>query len=67
MIISSILKNNNNLNKYNLVIYNNYLKILHYLNIIDHHKIINKLRVGIFSYYLENGGRARVTSFLLNY
>lgn len=67
MIISSILKINKIIKKYHLVIYSNYLKIHHYLNIIDHHKILNKLKVGTYSIYLENGGRARVTSFLLNY
>lgn len=28
---------------------------------------MNKIRVGVFSYYLRNGGRARITSLLLNY
>ena len=30
-------------------------------------KIMNKIRIGVFSYYLRNGGRARITSLLLNY
>ena len=67
MILSSILKLNNILKKYNFVIYNNYLKINHYLSIIEHHKLLKKLKIGTYSSYLENGGRARVTSFLLNY
>jgi len=28
---------------------------------------MNKIRIGIFSYYLRNGGRARITALLLNY
>lgn len=28
---------------------------------------MNKIRVGVYSYYLRNGGRARITSLLLNY
>ena len=32
-----------------------------------HYKIINKIKIGTFTYYLENGGRARITSLLLNY
>jgi glycosyltransferase involved in cell wall biosynthesis len=28
---------------------------------------MDKIRVGVFSYYLRNGGRARITSLLLNY
>ena len=28
---------------------------------------MNKIRIGVFSYYLRNGGRARITSLLLNY
>ena len=29
--------------------------------------MINKIKIGIYSYYLSNGGRARITSLLLNY
>ncbi len=36
-------------------------------NITFSHKIINKIKIGTFTYYLENGGRSRITSFLLNY
>ena len=32
-----------------------------------HYKILNKIKIGTFTYYLENGGRARITSLLLNY
>ena len=46
----------------------NYFDLCYRLNIsfIDK-SIINKLKIGIYSYYLRNGGRARITSLLLNY
>ena len=67
IILSSILKYNNIIKNYNSIIYNKYLTIFHYFNITENHKIINKLKLGTFIYFLENGGRARVTSFLFNY
>ena len=36
-------------------------------NITFNRKIVNKIKIGIFTFYLENGGRSRITSFLLNY
>ena len=39
----------------------------HHLNLsFNNKKIINKIKIGIYSYYLRNGGRARITSLLLN-
>ena len=37
------------------------------LNLSYHYKIMNKIKISTFTYYLENGGRARITSLLLNY
>ena len=31
------------------------------------YKTIKKIKIGTFTYFLENGGRSRITSFLLNY
>jgi glycosyltransferase involved in cell wall biosynthesis len=46
----------------------NYFDLCHRLNLSFNDKtIINKLKIGIYSYYLSNGGRARITSLLLNY
>ena len=36
-------------------------------NITLNNKKINKIKIGTFTYYLENGGRSRITTFLLNY
>jgi len=46
----------------------NYFSLCHHLNLsFNSKKINNKLKIGIYSYYLSNGGRARITSLLLNY
>jgi len=46
----------------------NYFDLSHHLSLSFNNKIIiNKIKVGIYSYYLSNGGRARITSLLLNY
>ena len=37
------------------------------LNLSYQYKIKNKIKIATFTYYLENGGRARITSFLFNY
>ena len=36
------------------------------LNLFYQYKIKNKIKIATFTYYLENGGRARITSLLLN-
>ena len=36
-------------------------------NITLSYTLINKIKIGTFTYYLENGGRSRITSFLFNY
>jgi hypothetical protein len=46
----------------------NYFDLCRHLNLsFNDKKITNKLKIGIYSYYLCNGGRARITSLLLNY
>ena len=46
----------------------NYFNLCHHLNLsFNDKKINNKIKIGIYSYYLRNGGRARITSLLLNY
>ena len=44
-----------------------YLKVQKNINITFHNKIKDKLRIGIYCYCLRNGGRARITSLLINY
>ena len=38
-----------------------------YLNSLFNCKIIYKIKIATFTHYLENGGRARITSLLFNY
>ena len=53
--------------RYNLKINENYLKIKNKLNITLNKNLKDKLRIGIYTYGIKNGGRARITSILLNY
>ena len=61
--------------QYNRILFINYFELKsHYFNIdinfnsFFHSKIItNIIKVGTFSYYLENGGRSRTISLLFNY
>ena len=50
-----------------LLIHRYYLKIHKYLDLSFHQKINNRIKIGTYSFYLKNGGRSRVTSFLFNY
>ena len=45
----------------------NYFNIQKELNITFQNKIKNKIKIGIFTIGLKNGGRAKITSLLLNY
>ena len=45
----------------------NYFNIQKGLNITFQNKIIKKIKIGTFTIGLKNGGRARITSLLLNY
>ena len=60
--------------KFNKIILDNYfelnkgcLNINMYFNLSFPSKILNKIKIATFTFYLENGGRSRITSFLLNY
>ena len=53
--------------------YNNYLELnktyIKYqreLNLTFHNKIQKKIRIGIYTFCMKNGGRARITSILIN-
>ena len=61
IILSTILPN------YNIKYYNNYYKIPKYLNLGFNDKLKNKIRIAIYSGYITNGGRARITTILINY
>ena len=51
----------------NYKIAKNYLEIYKDLKLSFFNNITNKIRIGIYSYYLKNGGRARITSILINF
>jgi len=54
--------------KYYFILLNyNYNNIQKELNINFQNKINNKIKIGIFTVGLKNGGRARITSLLTNY
>jgi hypothetical protein len=53
--------------EYIFEIKNNYIKAQNELNLNFNNKIKYKIRIAIYAYTLKNGGRARVTSLLLNY
>ena len=62
-----IIINKNIILKYNIDINEKYIKIQKNINITFHNKIKNKINIGIYGYCIKNGGRARITAFLLNY
>ena len=45
---------------------NNYLKIKNELNLTFNNSIKNKIRIGIYAICIKNGGRARISSILIN-
>ena len=53
-------------NKY-LQTNNNYLNILNLFNITFFKNLNKNIRIGIYTHCIHNGGRARITSLLLNY
>ena len=56
------------LHMYNNKIKSNYLNnIKNNLNLTNLNEFENKIRIGIYAYTMKNGGRARLTSLLLNY
>lgn len=66
-IILILLVYNSILISFNYNINQNYLIIQKNLNISFLKTLKNKINIGIYSYCLKNGGRARITSILLNY
>jgi len=46
---------------------NNYIQFQNKLNLNFDNKIKFKIRIAIYAYTIKNGGRARITSLLLNY
>lgn len=58
--------------KYNKILFVNYIELNRdilkmNINMTFNNKLINKIKIGTFTYYLENGGRSRITTFLFNY
>lgn len=50
-----------------LQINNNYLNILNLFNITFFKNLTKNIRIGIYTHCIHNGGRARITSLLVNY
>lgn len=57
----------NSLKIYNLDINDNYSKIKKFLNLTFNKKLKFKIRIAIYAYCIKNGGRARMTTILINY
>lgn len=55
-----IIKNVNKCLNYN---YNNYVRLL---NLSFNNNITKKIKIGIYTYSIKNGGRARITAILIN-
>lgn len=53
--------------KYNLQLTDEYLKLKKNLNLNFHNYIYKKLSIAIYTCRIKNGGRARLTSILINY
>ena len=51
----------------NIRLINEYLKFKNKFNLKLNYKLNKELRIGIYGYCLKNGGRARITSLLVNY
>ena len=67
MVILNILLYNIIIDKEILNINDNYLNKQKELNLSFHNKIFSKIKIGIFTIGLKNGGRARITSQLLKF
>ena len=65
-IIFSIGYYNKILNKNSIDMNEAYLKIKDNLNLYYFRDLKNKIRIGIYAYCVKNGGRARITSILIN-
>ena len=66
LIIYLIFLNNIKFNSYNLELNKHYLKYQKSLNLTFPNKISKQIKIAIFTFCMKNGGRARVTSLLIN-
>ena len=53
--------------KINMELNEEYLNIQKNLNLSFNNKLTKKLKIGVYSYSIKNGGRARMTASLINY
>ena len=65
-IIFKLLKYKNLIITENKVLNDNYLDKQKYLNLSFNNIINKKIKIGIYSYSIKNGGRARITAILIN-
>jgi hypothetical protein len=61
-----LLKYNNFYKNFNKDLNDNYLVNQKYLDLSFSNNLSNKIRIGIYTYSIKNGGRARITSILIN-
>ena len=66
-IFISLIKYNIRRSNYNLELNEHYLAFKNKYNYNSNNNLTNKIRVGIYSYTMKNGGRARISALLLNY
>lgn len=62
-----IIKFNKLTTKINMELNEEYLNIQKNLNLSFNNKLTNKIKIGVYSYSIKNGGRARMTASLINY
>jgi hypothetical protein len=55
------------IHKNNIIINKNYIQIQKKINISFNNRIKSKLNIGIYTFGIKNGGRARSTALLINY
>ena len=67
LLFQGIFRFNKSIRKFNKELIQNYLNAQMYLNITFNHAINNKIKLGIYTYSLKNGGTQRITALLLNY
>ena len=66
-LIILIIKLNKTFLLYNININESYYNVQKSLNLNFNNNLLNKIRIGIYAYCIKNGGRARITSILINY
>ena len=55
------------LKKYNINLFNEFFKFKIKFDLPLNYKLEKKLKIGIYSFCIKNGGRARITALLVNY